>query len=82
MSQGIRVTDQVLWRKGSPSGYIPTISMKINQKLTIPTAQTTQTQPNGEGAAMSTESGSVVAFDSANVYKVRTHPPHSIKNTH
>ncbi|KAN0102069.1 hypothetical protein V8E51_012579 [Hyaloscypha variabilis] len=34
-----------------------------------PVAQSTQTQPNGEGAAMSNASGDVVTFDTAGVYK-------------
>ncbi|PMD42214.1 hypothetical protein L207DRAFT_307128 [Hyaloscypha variabilis F] len=38
-------------------------------KLTYTTAQSTQTQPNGEGAAMSNASGDVVTFDTAGVYK-------------
>jgi hypothetical protein len=33
------------------------------------TAQTTQAQPNGEAAAMSTQAGTVVGFDSTQVYK-------------
>jgi hypothetical protein len=37
--------------------------------LTLFPAQSTQTQPNGEGAAMSTESGGVVSFSTADVYK-------------
>jgi len=43
-------------------------------KLTFPTAQT-QTQPDGEGAAMSDQSGNVVTFNTADVYKGKiSHP--------
>lgn len=34
-----------------------------------PIAQSTQAQPNGEAAAMSTQAGTVVGFDATQVYK-------------
>ena len=50
-------------------------------KLTYPTAQSTQTQPNGEGAAMSNASGDVVTFDTAGVYKGNNLPSLPIRRS-
>jgi hypothetical protein len=48
----------------------PTLRRSMDHEANFnSTAQSTQAQPNGEAAAMSTQAGTVVGFDATQVYK-------------